>query len=104
MAWMVYRPWSIVCDSDVLKALLDAGAKLNEQNSLGQTALMRAAESSCMNNVRLLMHAGADFNLRDKEGKTAMTYARAANNGAVIRLISSYGAAAGLAKKEVKEQ
>ena len=77
---------------DVLKALLDAGAKINATNNEGQTALMIAASNALVNNVRTLILAGADINARDKEGLTPLMYAKEEEKSAVVRLLKSYGA------------
>jgi uncharacterized protein len=77
---------------DTLKALLDAGAKVNASNDLGQTALMMAASNGLVNNVRALLLAGADVNARDKEGKTALRYANSNDEAAVARLLKTHGA------------
>ena len=76
---------------DALKALLDAGAKVDLANNDGETALMKAASNGLVNNVRGLILAGANVNARDKKGKAAMNYALEANEPAVVRLLKAHG-------------
>jgi len=51
--------------------LLDKGAKLNEQDDRGQTALMTAAELGHTGVAELLIKRGADKTATSKAGKTA---------------------------------
>jgi ankyrin repeat protein len=51
--------------------LLDKGARSNDQDNRGRTALMIAAELGHRNAVELLLARGADARLTDKDGKSA---------------------------------
>ncbi len=57
--------------ADVIGLLIDRGARLNDQDNRGRTALMIAASLGHENAVDLLLAKGADKALRDKSGKTA---------------------------------
>lgn len=59
--------------ADVLKALIEKGAKLNVQNDKGQTPLMLAVGYKDKI-AEMLIKAGADLNMRDKEGRTVLHY------------------------------
>lgn len=66
--------------------LLDKGAKLNEQDDRGQTALMTAAELGHSAVVELLVKRGADKSAASKSGKTA---ADLAPNDAVKAMLAA---------------
>jgi ankyrin repeat protein len=51
--------------------LLDKGARIDDQDNRGRTALMIAAELGHRSAVELLLAHGADASLLDKQGKTA---------------------------------
>jgi len=56
---------------DVVQTLLDAGAGANAQ-SVGGSALNRAADEGHVESVRLLLRRGADVNDRDQSGQTPL--------------------------------
>lgn len=82
----------MVNNVSVLNALLQAGAKVDEKNDAGATALMLAASEGLIKNVRALIAAGADMNACDKENKTPLSYAKENDHDRVVRLLLSYGA------------
>lgn len=57
--------------ADVLALLIDRGARLNDQDNRGRTALMIAASLGHERAVDVLLAKGADKGLRDKTGKSA---------------------------------
>jgi hypothetical protein len=63
-------------DADSIRALLDAGAKINGRSPDGETPLMKAARSGNPAAVQSLLHAGADVNARDDYGEDALKFAR----------------------------
>jgi ankyrin repeat protein len=56
---------------EVITLLLDRGARLDDLDNRGRTALMIAAELNHAIVVDLLLARGADKSIRDKQGKTA---------------------------------
>lgn len=60
----------------VVKALIDAGARLDEQNHKGNTALMYAAMSNNPDVVRAILEAGADTEAVNLAGNKAEYYAK----------------------------
>ena len=56
---------------DVMTLFIDRGARLDDQDNRGRTALMIAAELDHAAAVDLLLARGADKTLKDKQGKTA---------------------------------
>lgn len=68
-----------------LKLLLDAGAKINQRDSNGKTALFY-----CLGNpktVKFLLDRQANPNLYDKNGRTALMHAAALGNTHVAKLL-----------------
>ena len=57
--------------ADVLALLIDHGARINEKDNRGRTALMIAASLGHERAVDVLIARGADKTLRDATGKTA---------------------------------
>ena len=55
----------------VVSILLDAGARIDDRDARGRTALMIAAEGGRSEIARLLLARGADAALKDKAGKRA---------------------------------
>ncbi len=55
----------------VVSYLIDAGARIDDRDDRGRTALMIAAEGNHTEIARLLLTHGADPSLRDKAGKCA---------------------------------
>lgn len=62
--------------SNILKYLIDKGAKLNTQNINGKTALMLAASNGQYQNVRILIENNSKKNIKDNDGKTALDLAK----------------------------
>lgn len=57
--------------ADVMKLLIARGARLDDRDNRGRTALMIAAELGHKQAAEILLENGADKTLRDKEGKSA---------------------------------
>ena len=56
---------------EVINLLVDRGARLDDQDDRGRTALMIAAELDHRAPAEALLARGADPTLKDKQGKTA---------------------------------
>jgi ankyrin repeat protein len=71
-------------NTEIVQALLNAGARPDDQDNFGNTALMLAASQGRNSSVGLILEAGANANLRNKDGATALISAasntRACNN------------------------
>ncbi len=66
----------------ILQLLLRAGAAVNDQNDLGETALFLAASRGHREQCEILLTAGADPNIRNKEGLRASEVA--SNDAALV--------------------
>jgi uncharacterized protein len=80
-----------------VRALLDAGARVDESDPDGITILAWAAISNRVDMARLLIERGADVNHVDKKGMTPLLYAASIDFGdsAMIDLLLKSGARAG---------
>ncbi len=64
--------------TDLIKLLLDSGAKVDETDNRGKTALISAVDWGCRREAaRLLVARGASVTCTDKEGKSALDYCTA---------------------------
>jgi uncharacterized protein len=75
-----------------MRLLLQQGANVDQAMSWGETALMRAAEQSFVEGVRLLLDHHANVHLKDDEnGRTALFYAAAPEGFTSYDLMKKYG-------------
>jgi ankyrin repeat protein len=72
---------------ETINLLLDHGARINDRDDRGRTALMIAAELDHMVVVDLLIRRGADVAARDKAGNTASDLA--ASEALKVKIISN---------------
>ena len=88
--------------TESVRALLDAGARVDEADSDGITILSWAAIANRVDIARLLIQRGADVNHVDKKGMTPLLYAASIDFGdsAMIDLLLKSGARAGARTKE----
>jgi ankyrin repeat protein len=74
--------------SEIVRLLLDRGARPDARDRNGQTPLMKAAELGWMPSMEPLMKRGADVNAKDREGVTVLMHAMGNRNlNAVAALI-----------------
>jgi ankyrin repeat protein len=83
--------------TDSVRALLDAGAQVDEADDDGISVLAWAAIANRIDLARLLIQRGADVNHIDKKGMTPLLYAASVDFGdsAMIDLLLKSGAHAG---------
>ncbi|HWC98437.1 MAG TPA: ankyrin repeat domain-containing protein [Candidatus Sulfopaludibacter sp.] len=82
------------CGVDTIKTLLDAGAKINEQDDRHMTPLMFsvASEHQDLAVVNLLLKSGAELDSKSTMGETALDWARKFGNPQVIAALEKAGA------------
>ena len=78
---------------DLVKALLDAGANINAQESRGMTPLMNAVttDHGDVEIAKLLIARGANVNLKSTAGETAADWARKSGSAPLISLLQGAG-------------
>lgn len=77
---------------DVVKTLLEKGARADLQNASGNTALIAASSEGFTEIVNLLLEKGADANLKNRDGLTALIIASSKGHKEVVTLLLSKGA------------
>ena len=55
--------------------LIEKGAKVNQENDYGETALIKASQNGHLEIVEKLIDAGANLNVKDENKKTALMWA-----------------------------
>lgn len=58
----------------IVKALIAAGANVNDVNGSGRTPLMLAAQRNSLDAVKILLAAGASIKTKDNKGRTVLMY------------------------------
>lgn len=83
-----------VCENkvDVVKLLLDSGAKVESSDRQGRTALHYASDYGLVECVHALVNAGAGLNVKDEEGYTALHVAAERGNVGVVKMLVNAGA------------
>lgn len=80
-------------DEDIVKALLQAGAYVNQTDSDNNTALMQATENGHNKIVKLLIKNGADVDMENDYDETALSIARENGSRFITGLLHGAGAA-----------
>ena len=82
---------------EVTRVLLDSGARINDRNNYGLTALMDAARSGSLETVKVLVEAGARVDQRPQyndgtQGRTALLEAARNGQAGVVEYLAGIGA------------
>jgi hypothetical protein len=82
---------------EMIRVLLDAGARVNDKDRRGMTPLMFAASSETQDAevIKMLLAAGADTKVKTTEGETARDWALKFKNPAVLAELKKAGAPEG---------
>ena len=76
----------------MVRQLLKRGAKIDQQNSSGDTALHLAAANGHRTVVSLLVGSQSDVDLKNLEGQTALHLAAASGQTDIVELLLDHGA------------
>lgn len=79
-------------NSEMVHALLAAGANINSTNGSGRTALMHLGKEATADFVRELIAAGAEVNARDEDGETVMMIIARSSTFEVFKELVAAGA------------
>jgi ankyrin repeat protein len=86
-------------DLEIIKKILDAGAKKEEKNKYGKTALICASSVGKIEFVNLLLRYGADINAKNKNGVTSLLIAYLNNHKNIVDLLLDRGADVNISDK-----
>ena len=78
--------------TEIVRALITAGAEVDVKGSGGSTALMLASQNGHTEIVRVLINAGDDVNARDSYGSTALMQASGPERTEIRQLLRAAGA------------
>jgi uncharacterized protein len=65
---------AVVGGLENVRALIDCGAPVNQQDSSGETALMRASQLGELETVKVLLNAGARVDIRNMHGLSPLAF------------------------------
>ena len=83
------KPTTLV---DLIKVLVDSGAKINRRNGKGDTPLHIAVAKSSLKTIRSLLDLGAHINSQNREGFTPLHMAVDRNSADLLRMLVTAGA------------
>ena len=72
--------------SELIKFLVDKGADLNFQDSMGRTSIMIAVERENVKSVKELIFLGADQDILDYSGRSVHDYAKFSRKSEIRKL------------------
>jgi len=73
--------------NDIVSRLLKQGARPDQRNNFGYSALMIASQEGRADIVKALLSAGADRTLRNKKRETAADIAVASGHSGIVALL-----------------
>src|SRR5262249_43224079 len=84
---------AVSCDHpELVELFLARGARIEQSNSLGETALLVASSFPCASAFKLLLEKGANVAARDPDGHTALLRAVHQGRPENVKLLLSHGA------------
>ncbi len=87
LLWATYK-----VDHELVRALLDAGAKANVTNSYGSSPLTEAVKLGDVEMVRMLLDAGADADSPNQDNQTALMLASTLGSLEIAQLLIEHDA------------
>ena len=79
-------------DPSMIKRLIKAGARVDEPNAIGQTALMLASNNDNLASMKVLLSYNANVNALSDGGSTALMYASFQGHDKAVKLLIKNGA------------
>jgi ankyrin repeat protein len=76
----------------IMKILIDAGARVNQADNDGDTALHTAAGAGNIKGVRILLEHGAKLEAKDKNGRTPLFFAAGGSRSETVKVLLDAGA------------
>lgn len=73
--------------TEIIRVLLDNGAKINSQQKFGRTALWYSAQQGELEAAKILINHGADLNIASHDGKTPFDVATELGNIEISKLL-----------------
>ena len=74
--------------TEATKALIDAGADVNDKDDIGGwTALIRAAREGYAEAIKVLLDTGADVNAKNNSGNTALMWAAYEGRAEALKIL-----------------
>lgn len=98
-----YTPLHRADHNDIVRFLLDNGARVNAQNAAGSTALHLVAGFGTTETARLLLESGAAPDLEDHHSHTALHVAATNGNEEMVTFLSTYLGLGSEAKKWARQ-
>ncbi len=86
--------------TDIVRTLIDKGAKTDTKELAGWTALMMASYAGHKEVVKILIEKGAKINLKNSFGHTALMLASSSGKKEVVRLLLDEGARINLKSRD----
>lgn len=84
--------WSLHVNPKILIHLVQKGARVNNSDDAGETALMSAVELNSLEHIKLLIHYGSIVDAKNENGFTALHKAAEMGNFKIVKYLLEKGA------------
>lgn len=97
--WPLINIASLLGETEIVKQLLNQGAKINATDTLGNSSLHRAASKGQLKTVKLLLANGSNINAVNNKQQTALYIAAETGNSNIVNFLLEKGADSSLVAK-----
>lgn len=87
-----YNKYDVETALKIIQILVEAGAKVNDSNLLGDTALFFAVKGGEKKIIELLLNLGAEINEVNDKGWSALSFAIEKDDASIVKLLLMHGA------------